>query len=93
MKSIEAAKELLHLEVAKWKAKPWAAILAELHQVCGYQATSHSGTIDYQVEVELLEATEQDALIIVAIDDGTILGGLHPLTKMLHIRKDESDRE
>ena len=78
---------LLEREAGKWESKPWGAIIAELQEVQAYRVGAESALQDYQIEVELLEVTEDYVQVMIAIDDGTLSGGLRPLTRTLIIRK------
>lgn len=53
-------------------------LINELQAVRGYEVEVESKR--YQVEVELLEDTEQHVQVIVAVDDGTLPWSISPLT-------------
>ena len=78
MKRREQWRPVLDAEVQRWSAKSSAQLLEELADVQGYE-TEFENKI-YQVEVEILENTEKYVHVSVAVDDGSLLGGMRPLS-------------
>ena len=79
---------VLDAEVAHWSRMPWAQLVTELQEVRAYQVQVESKP--YQVEVELLENTQDYVHVIVAVDDGTLPKSLMPLTHSFLKEKNET---
>jgi hypothetical protein len=78
-----------------WKPKwsvgllcPLVKIISRLAEEQTYDVTFESN--NYQVEVKLLENTDQYIHVIVAVDDGSLLGAMRPLSSSFVRRKGES---
>ena len=87
MKTREALRLVLEQESAIWGSKTWDELAEELFELRAYEAGIPSGTESYQVEVHLVELNAVYVQIMVAVDDGTLLGGLCPLTRALVIQR------
>lgn len=70
-------REVLDAEVKRWSAMSYAQLLLELHDIQGYEVEFDSNR--YQVEVELLESTDQYLNVAVAVDDGSLPASILPL--------------
>jgi hypothetical protein len=74
----EEWQNVLDSEVKRWSAMSSAQLVSELcdgHQA--YQMEFESK--QYNVEVELLENTEQYLNVVVAVDDGSLPASIRPL--------------
>lgn len=65
-------------EVERWSKMPWKELLCALQDTHDYQVDF--GGKHYQVEVQLLENTEDYVQVSVAIDDGSFSMSIHPLS-------------
>src|SRR5690348_3638713 len=79
---------VLDAEVARWSQRPWEQLLTELQEGRAYQVEVDSKP--YQVEVVLLENTQEYVHVIVAVDDGTLPRSLMPLTHSFVKQKNET---
>jgi hypothetical protein len=70
-------QKVLDKEVAHWSEMSWEQLVTELHEVRAYQVEVESKR--YQVEVELLENTEDYVHVIVGVDDGSLPRSVVPL--------------
>ena len=73
-----AWQEVLAAELKRWSTQSYAELVSSLHDVQAYEV--ERGPQKYQVEVELLEQTDDYVHIAVAVDDGTLPASLSPLT-------------
>lgn len=76
----EQWQNVLDSEVKRWSAIPWSQLVSELsdgHQK--YQVEFESK--EYNVEVEILENTEQYVNVLVAVDDGSLPASISPLCR------------
>jgi hypothetical protein len=73
----EEWKKVLDSEVERWEAKSLEELLSELHEVQAYQVEVDSKT--YNVEVQLLENTEEYIHVAVCVDDGRFPACMSPL--------------
>ncbi len=71
-------QKVLDAEVMRWSGMTCEQLIAELHEVRAYQVEVESK--EYQVEVELLENTEDYVHVIVAVDDGSLPASISPST-------------
>jgi hypothetical protein len=71
-------QEVLDVEAERWSSKSCEQLMAELHDVHVYEVEKEAKR--YQVEVELLENTNEYIHVGVAIDDGSLPASLAPLT-------------
>ena len=78
MKRREQFRPVLDAELKRWNAKSSEQLLAELREVQAYETEFENKK--YQVEVEILENTEKYVHVLVAVDDGTLLAAIHPLS-------------
>jgi hypothetical protein len=71
-------QKVLDSEVKRWSAMTCEQVVSELHPVQAYEVEFESN--QYQVEVELLENTEEYLHVMVAVDDGSLPASISPLT-------------
>lgn len=74
----EEWRKVLDSEVKRWSAMSCNQLVAELHDLQTYEIEFDSKK--YQVEVELLENTEQYLHVMVAVDDGSLPASIRPLS-------------
>jgi hypothetical protein len=74
----EQWRPVLDTEAKKWSAKSWAELSAELSDVKAYEVELEGRK--YQVEVQLLENTDEYAHVNVSVDDGSIPASFRPLS-------------
>ena len=79
---------VLEAEFKCWSDKSTEQLLSELRDERVYQLTFDSK--EYNVEVHLLENTDQYLHVSVSVDDGTLPASLSPLNKSF-IRKKQSN--
>jgi hypothetical protein len=72
-------QKVLDSEVRRWSAMPYEQLVSELHEVQAYSVQFDSKP--YQVEVQLLEDTDQYLNVMVAVDDGSLPASISPLTR------------
>ena len=78
MKRREQWRPVLDAELNRWSAKSIEQLLAEQREVQAYVIEFENNM--YQVEVEILENTEKYVHVLVAVDDGTLLAAIRPLS-------------
>jgi len=74
----EEWRKVLDSEVKRWSALACEELASQLQDVQTYEVEFDSKK--YQVEVELLENTEQYLHVMVAVDDGSLPASISPLT-------------
>jgi hypothetical protein len=74
----EEWRKVLDSEVKRWSAMSYTQLVSELHDQLTYEIEFDSKK--YQVEVELLERTEQYLNVAVAVDDGSLPASMRPST-------------
>ena len=72
----EQWRRVLDSELARWSALTSSQLVSELHEAQEYQVEFESK--NYNVEVELLENTEQYLHVVVAVDDGCLPASIRP---------------
>jgi hypothetical protein len=80
---------VLQSEVKKWSAMSCARVMSMLPESECYEVEVESRK--YQVEVELLEDTEQYIHIGVSVDDGTLPASFRPASSSFIRNKDASN--
>jgi len=70
--------KVLDAEVQRWSAKSYEQLVSELSDLQAYVVELESK--EYQVEVEILENTDQYLHVMVAVDDGSLPASILPLT-------------
>ena len=83
-------RKVLDAEVKRWSAMSCAQLVSELREVQSYEVELDSK--QYQVEVELLEDTEQYVHVMVAVDDGSLPSSISPLTHSFICEKQTADQ-
>lgn len=78
-------RQILDAETVKWSKKTCGDLIAELHETQAYQVEFESKP--YQVEVELLENTDQYIHVMIAVDDGSLPASIVPSTNSLILQK------
>jgi hypothetical protein len=73
----EQWQPVLDAEVKKWSAKSWAELVAGSRDVEAYEVRFEGKY--YQVEVQLLENTDEYVHVGVSVDDGSVPASLRPL--------------
>ena len=74
----EEWRRVLDSEVKRWTAMSCDQLVSELHDgLQAYQIEFESK--HYNVEVEILENTEQYLNVVVAVDDGSLPASISPL--------------
>ena len=81
-------REVLEGEVAIWSNKTYQQVIAELPSTKAYQVTVDS--VEYQVEVDLLENTESYIHVAVDVHDGRLPSAISPVSATFILKKDES---
>jgi hypothetical protein len=74
----EEWRKVLESEVKRWSAMSCSQLITELHELQAYEVEFDSKK--YQVEVELLENTEQYLHVSVAVDDSSLPASILPVT-------------
>lgn len=78
-------QKILDSEVNRWSAMSCWQLLSELHEAQAYEVELDSK--QFQVEVELLENTEEYLNVMVAVDDGSLPASISPLTQTFICQK------
>jgi hypothetical protein len=81
----EGWRTVLDSEVKRWSAMSCDQLASELRDQQTYEVEFDSK--QYQVEVQLLENTEQYLHVIVAVDDGSLPASLMPLSETFILQK------
>ena len=81
----QQCRPVLEAEVKRWSSMPWEKLVSELADEQNYEVTIESTT--YQVEVTLVENTDDYVHVLVSVDDGGFLGFLLPLSNTFVIEK------
>jgi hypothetical protein len=74
-------------EVDRWSKMPWKKVVCALQDTHVYQVDF--GANHYQVEVQLLENTERYVHVSVAIEDGSFLMSVFPLSSSFVTQKNQ----
>ncbi len=81
----EEWRKVLDAEVKRWPVMSCNQLVWELRDLQAYEIELDSRK--YQVEVELLENTEQYVRVMVAVDDGSLPASISPLTHCFILQK------
>ena len=71
-------QSVLDAETKRWAGMSCDQLIAELHEVQAYEVEVESK--QYQVEVQLLENTDEYVHVAVGVDDGSLPASLSPIT-------------
>jgi len=85
MKRSKQWSKVLDLEVQRWSAMPYEELLSTLNHLQTYEIEMAS--TKYQVEVEILEKTDQYLHVMVAVDDGSLPASMFPSIRSFISRK------
>ena len=77
-------RQILDFVAQPWLKMPYGQLVSALHDQQVYEVEVDSKK--YQVEIEILENTQQYVHVMVAVDDGSIPASILPLT-LSFIRK------
>jgi hypothetical protein len=77
-KKREEWQTVLRAELDRWRFMTKDQLLAELEDALAYVVFCDNK--EYQVEVAILENTDNYVRVAVSVDDGTIPASLHPLS-------------
>jgi hypothetical protein len=81
----EEWRKVLDAESERWSAKSCEQLIAELHEVQAYEVVVDSKR--FQVEVDLLENTNEYVHVAIGVDDGSLPGAISPVSKTFIQRK------
>lgn len=84
----ERWRPVLDAESARWSAKSYDQLKAELAEEQAYEVQFEGKS--YTVEVIVIENTEQYLHVIISVDDGSIPASFCPLTSGFICRKPET---
>jgi hypothetical protein len=76
---------VLDIEMKRWSGLSCEQLVAQLSEAQSYEIVV--GPNKYQVEVELLENTEEYLHVMVAVDDGVLPRSIAPLTNSFILQK------
>ncbi len=85
----ESWKKILDAEVQRWSAMPYDALASALSESQVYEVALDSK--QYQVEVELLENTEDYLQVYVGVDDGSLPASIVPVSGTVICRRPAPD--
>jgi len=88
MKRFKQWSKVLDLEVQRWSAMPYEELLSALQHPHTYEIETASNK--YQVEVEILEQTDQYLHVMVTVDDGSLPASILPSCRTFICTKQES---
>jgi hypothetical protein len=75
----EQWRKVLDQEVQRWSAMPYEQLMPAWQDCGAYEVEFDAEK--YQVEVEMLENTEEYIHLVVAVDDGSLPASLLPVTR------------
>jgi hypothetical protein len=81
----EQWRRVLDLETTRWSGKSCEELIAALHELQSYEVELESKT--FQVEVEMLENTEEYVHVLVTVDDGVLPAAIMPAATSFICRK------
>lgn len=88
MSRSETCRPVLEAEVKRWSSIPWEQLVSDLageRNDHNYEVQVEATT--YQVEVTLLEDTDDHVLVVVSVDDGSFWAACHPLSECFRLDK------
>ena len=81
----EVGQRVLQAELTRWSSMSCDAVLTEFRNQAIYEVVAESR--HYHVEVVLLENTPEYMHLSIAVDDGSLLGSIHPNSTSFICRK------
>lgn len=78
-------RKVLDAELRRWSAKPADELIAELRDIQVYEVDLDSKT--YQVEVQILQNTNEYVQVMVSVDDGSLPASISPAAEIFFSRK------
>jgi len=78
-------RKVLDAELRRWSAKPADELIAELRDIQVYEVELDSKT--YQVEVQILQNTNEYVQAMVSVDDGSLPASISPASEIFVCRK------
>jgi hypothetical protein len=78
-------RKVLDAELRRWSAKPADELIAELRDIQVYEVELDSKT--YQVEIQVLQNTNEYVQVMVSVDDGSLPASISPATEIFVCRK------
>jgi len=85
MSKRESWRKILDAEMRKWSGMSCDDLISQLRDLRAYQV--EAGSKVYQIEVEMLENTDEYVHVMVAVDDGSLPASISPLTDSFIRRK------
>jgi hypothetical protein len=85
----ERWRRVLDAELQRWSAMTPEQLTSALADECVYEVVFDSNT--HQVEVEILENTEEYLHVVVAVDDGSLPASLSPAAQSFICKKKAQD--
>jgi hypothetical protein len=82
-------RKVLDAETGRWSAKSCEQLIAELHEVQAYEVVVDSKS--YQVEVEIIENTQENIHVALGVDDGSLPWSINPESRTFIRKKKESN--
>jgi hypothetical protein len=82
-------RKVADAETERWSAMSCEQLIAELREVVNYEVVVDSK--GYQVEVLLLENTNEYVHVFLGVDDGSLPWSISPATRGFIKRKNKSD--
>jgi len=82
-------RKVLEAEVQRWSALPYDRLLSQLATTDVYEVVD--GPQRYQIEIEVLENTQENVHVALSVDDGSLPASLLPVTKSFITKKTDSD--
>jgi DNA relaxase NicK len=89
MKRREQWRPVLEAEIKRWSALSCVQLTSQLADLRTYEVEFESKK--YQVEVQILENTDNYVHVSVAVDDGHFWRAMRPLSSSFICRKDGSE--
>lgn len=74
----EHCRKVLDAELLRWSGRLWDQIVADLRDSRAYGAVFELKL--YEVEVQILEDTDEHVHVMLSVDDGNLAGSILPLS-------------
>ena len=85
MSKRQSWRRILDVEMQKWSSMSYDELVHRLQELQDYRVKGEPH--DYQVEVQLLEKTQEYVHVMVAVDDGTLPQSLVPVSDSFICRR------